>query len=55
MNLGLFTGVSQMKKAVIIATIISAAAVLGACRDRHEPLKVGALEAPATVEQGVRQ
>ena len=44
-----------MKKAIILATIVSAAAVLGACRERHVPLKVGAMDAPVTVEQGVRK
>ena len=32
-----------MKKAIIIAAIVSTAAILGACR---EPLKIGAVEAP---------
>jgi len=35
-----------MKKAIIIAAIISTAAVLGACRERHEPMKIGAVDAP---------
>jgi hypothetical protein len=36
-----------MKKAIIIAAIISTAAVLGACRERTESFKgIGAVEAP---------
>lgn len=35
-----------MKKAIIIAAIISTAAVLGACRERTESLKIGAVSAP---------
>jgi predicted small secreted protein len=36
-----------MKKAIIIAAIISTAAVLGACRERTETFKgIGAVEAP---------
>jgi predicted small secreted protein len=38
-----------MKKAIIIATIISTAAVLGACRERHEPMKgIGKYVAPVS-------
>lgn len=42
-----------MKKAIIIASIISAAAVLGACRERHEPMKLGAMESPVAVEKAI--
>ena len=38
-----------MKKAIIIATIIGAAATISACRERHEPLKLGAADPPVTV------
>lgn len=43
-----------MKKAIIIASLISAAAVVTACRERHEPMKLGAMEAPAAAETVIR-
>jgi len=35
-----------MKKMIIVTAIVATAAVLGACRERHEALKIGAVEAP---------
>ncbi len=35
-----------MKKIVIVTAIVATAAALGACRQRQEPLKIGAVEAP---------
>ena len=41
-----------MKKAIIIAAIVSTAAVLGACRERHEPMKgIGEYVAPTASSQ----
>lgn len=40
-----------MKKAIIIAAIISTAAALGACRQRHEPLKGIGQYVPPAAEQ----
>lgn len=39
-----------MKKAIILAAVFSTAAVLGACRERHVPMKVGAMPAPVVVD-----
>ncbi len=39
-----------MKKAIVLATIFSAAVVLGACRERAEPMKVGAMPAPTVTD-----
>ena len=39
-----------MKKAIILAAVLSTAAVLGACRERHVPLKVGGFSAPAVTD-----
>ena len=41
-----------MKKTIVIAAIIATTSVLGACRQRHEPLKgIGEYVAPTAVEQ----
>ena len=40
-----------MKKAIILATLLSTVMVLGACRERQVPMKVGAMDAPITVNK----
>ncbi len=37
---------NSMKKIAIVTVIVATAAALGACRQRQEPLKIGAVEAP---------
>ena len=37
---------NSMKNIVIITAIVATAAALGACRQRQEPLKIGAVELP---------